>query len=93
MKILIDILHPAHVHFFRHFRNEMDRRGHTLLITARAKECSTDLLQRYGLGYTLVSRQRSGTAGLLREMLESCKRPGMLRETLGREAEIVDLRL
>ena len=80
MKILIDILHPAHVHFFKHFGREMKGSGHTLLITARAKECSTDLLERYGLDYTLVSRQRSGTLGLAREMIQ---RTGRLLEIVG----------
>ena len=27
MRIIIDILHPAHVHFFRNFHAEMTERG------------------------------------------------------------------
>lgn len=69
MKILIDILHPAHVHFFKNFYAEMKGRGHDLRITARAKECSIDLLERYGLPYRLISEQRTGTLGLATEML------------------------
>ena len=30
VRILIDILHPAHVHFFRNFHGEMTRRGHEM---------------------------------------------------------------
>jgi uncharacterized protein len=60
VRVLIDILHPAHVHFFRHFHQEMCRRGHQIHITARAKECSTDLLERFGLAHTVVSQQQSG---------------------------------
>jgi predicted glycosyltransferase len=60
MRILIDILHPAHVHFFRHFHREMSRRGHQIHITARVKECSTDLLERFQLEHTVISRQRAG---------------------------------
>jgi len=38
MRILIDILHPAHVHFFRNFYEVMTDRGHELCIKARDKE-------------------------------------------------------
>jgi predicted glycosyltransferase len=68
VKILIDILHPAHVHFFRNFHDEMERRGHTLRITARVKDRATDLLERYGLPHTVISRQRPG-AGLAGELV------------------------
>ena len=68
MRILIDILHPAHVHFFRPFHDEMADRGHELCITARAKDRSLDLLGRFGLPYRQLSDQRSGTAGLAVEL-------------------------
>lgn len=68
MRILIDILHPAHVHFFRRFHDEMAERGHELCITARAKDRSLELLGRFGLPYRHLSDQRSGTAGLAVEL-------------------------
>ena len=67
MRILIDILHPAHVHFFRNFHAEMTDRGHQLRITARDKDRSVELLQAFGLPYQQISRQKSG-AGLAVEM-------------------------
>lgn len=67
MRILIDILHPAHVHFFRNFAADMTVRGHDVRFTARAKECATDLLEHYGIPYTLLSRQKSGL-GLASEL-------------------------
>lgn len=67
MRILIDILHPAHVHFFRNFRAEMTNRGHQVCITARDKDRSVELLQAFGLPYQQISRQKSG-AGLAVEM-------------------------
>jgi predicted glycosyltransferase len=80
VRILIDILHPAHVHFFRNFHAEMMGRGHELLVTARAKECSTDLLERYALPYRLVSRQQSGL-GLAQELVRRTSRiVGIIRE-------------
>jgi len=58
MRILVDINHPAHVHFFRHFIREMEGRGHTLAVTARRKEVAFQLLDHYGIDY--VDRGTSG---------------------------------
>lgn len=69
MRILIDILHPAHVHFFRPFRDEMERRGHEVRVTARVKEMTTDLLERYGIEHTVLSRQARCKPGLGIELL------------------------
>jgi uncharacterized protein len=67
MRVLIDILHPAHVHFFRNFHAEMQARGHQVRITARDKDRSVELLRAYGLPYQQISEQRSG-AGLAVEL-------------------------
>lgn len=69
MKILIDILHPAHVHFFHAFHDAMKERGHEVLITARAKECSLELLEHFGFPYRLLSRQQNGVVGLGSELI------------------------
>ena len=47
MKILIDISHPAHVHLFKHFAYEMQKRGHKILFTAREKDTTIELLKHY----------------------------------------------
>jgi predicted glycosyltransferase len=60
MRILIDILHPAHVHFFRNFTSEMEERGHEIAITARAKDRSLELLSSFGLPFRHVSTQHPG---------------------------------
>jgi predicted glycosyltransferase len=67
VRILIDILHPAHVHFFRNFHAEMTDRGHEIFITARDKDRSTELLRAFGLPYREISQQRGGY-GLAVEM-------------------------
>ena len=69
MRILVDILHPAHVHFFRNFYAEMKARGHDLLVTTRDKECAIELLERLCLPYELLSRQRPGTLRSLGELI------------------------
>lgn len=55
MRIAIDILHPAHVHFFKHFYWEMMRHDHEFLITAREKDCTTNLLERLNIPHTVIS--------------------------------------
>jgi hypothetical protein len=70
MRILIDILHPAHVHFYRNFYDVMSRRGHELTITARDKDRSVDLLEQYDLPYEQISVQKSGGVGLVTEMTQ-----------------------
>lgn len=47
MNILIDINHPAHVHYFKCFIREMHKKGHNILITASEKEITCQLLQKY----------------------------------------------
>jgi uncharacterized protein len=73
MRILIDVLHPAHVHFFRHFHDEMTRRGHELCITARDKDRSVDLLTEFGLPFRQISTQHRG-GGLAVEMVQRTRR-------------------
>ncbi len=73
MRILIDILHPAHVHFFRNFHAEMESRGHQVCLTARDKDRSVELLRAFGLPYQQISAQKSG-AGLAVEMAQRTPR-------------------
>ena len=51
MNILIDINHPAHVHYFRNLIHILSKKGHRFLIIARQKEISQQLLQLYNLPY------------------------------------------
>ena len=45
MRILIDIGHPAHVHYFKNFNVQMKSKGHTILFVARDKEVTIELLK------------------------------------------------
>ncbi len=51
MRVVVDINHPGHVHYFKNFIWEMEQRGHEILITASHKDVATQLLQLYGLKY------------------------------------------
>jgi len=70
MKILFDIAHPAHVHFFRHIVADLNRRGHDTWILSRHKEVTTSLLDQFGMAHTPVGRpSRQGRAGQLLELV------------------------
>ncbi|MEA3457728.1 MAG: DUF354 domain-containing protein [Candidatus Thermoplasmatota archaeon] len=51
MKIVVDVNHPAHVHYFKNFIWEMEKRGHEVLITANEKDVTYKLLDNYGFDY------------------------------------------
>jgi predicted glycosyltransferase len=69
MRILVDIGHPAHVHFFKHFVWEMEKKGHEILIAAKDKEVSLQLLDAYGLKYVRTGSYRKGLALKVIDML------------------------
>jgi predicted glycosyltransferase len=62
MKVLVDIGHPAHVHYFRNVMIRMTQDGHTFKVIVRNKEVSQQLLQAYGISYT--SRGKGATSRL-----------------------------
>ena len=68
MRILIEILHPAHVHFFRNAIAEWKTRGDEVLVLSRDKECANDLLDAYEIPYTSISRIGKSKAALFLEM-------------------------
>jgi len=80
MKILIDIGHPAHVHLFRFFAEEMKSRGHAVLFTVREKEHETYLLKTFGLPYVSIGRHYGSLAGKSIGMTVSLFR--MMKEAL-----------
>ena len=70
MKILIDVTHPAHVHFFKGAAKELTDRGHQVRFVAREKEMTTKLLDEYGISYKTLSKIREGLFGLGVELIE-----------------------
>jgi len=51
MRVLFDMGHPAHVHFFKNTIYNLKKDGHEVKITARNKEVTLALLKAYGLDY------------------------------------------
>ncbi len=51
MRILIDIGHPAHVHYFRNLAGHFINKKSDVLFTTRDKEVAVNLLDHYGFNY------------------------------------------
>ena len=53
MRILFDMGHPAHVHFFKNAIWELEKQGHEVKVTARDKDVTLELLEAYGIPYEI----------------------------------------
>ncbi len=69
MRILVDITHPAHVHFFRNAVNIWQQRGHEVAVTARQKDITIELLENYNIPYTVLSKMGKSKFSLLTELI------------------------
>jgi predicted glycosyltransferase len=69
VRILVDISHPAHVHFFRNAVSIWQEHGHMARVTARDKDITLDLLRRFHIPHKVLSKARTGVAGWTAEML------------------------
>ena len=58
MRILLDILHPKHVHFFRPLILRWQKRGDVVQILTRDKDITHQLLEQFGLPFVCLSHQR-----------------------------------
>jgi len=65
MKILIDIGHPAHVHYFRNFIRIMKERGHKFVVVARKRDIVQELLTAYQVEFIDRGRGSNGVLGKL----------------------------
>lgn len=69
MKILIDIGHPKHVHFFRNMYRLFKEKGHEILITCRDKDVNMDLLEKYNIPYISRGKGSNSIVGKILYML------------------------
>jgi predicted glycosyltransferase len=60
MKILIDLGHPAHAHFFKYIIGDLAGQGHEVKLAAREREMLYYLLDRFGFEYTSIGRTKEG---------------------------------
>jgi len=68
LRLLFDVLHPAHVHFFRPLAEAAIEGGGEVLFTAREKDVTRQLLEAYGLPSEVLTGIGGGMVGLAREM-------------------------
>jgi predicted glycosyltransferase len=70
MRILVEITHPAHVHFFRNAIEIWRSHGHEVAITAREKDIVIELLRLYNLQHTVLSGVGKGKLSLPLELIK-----------------------
>ena len=63
MRLLFDIGHPAHVHYFKNLISLLQKQNHQIKITARDKEMTLYLLDKYDLDFTLTGKNASSIFG------------------------------
>jgi predicted glycosyltransferase len=68
MNILVDIGHPAHVHLFRNFIKEAQKRGHSVVVYGRDKDCTLELLNAANIPVSGSTRARKSLVGKLFEL-------------------------
>ena len=68
MRLLLDITHPAHLHFFRNLVARLRREGHEVYLAGRHKDILLELAAGYGLELDAFGRARPGPFSLAREM-------------------------
>ena len=68
MRLLVDINHPAHVHLFRNAIKLWKEQGHTVIVTARDKEVTTQLLNAYKIPYHITTKASQSQIGKIFEL-------------------------
>ena len=63
MKILIDINHPAHVHYFKNIVKTLKKKGHQFVVISRNKEMEHYLLRTYQIPFISRGKGQSRLAG------------------------------
>ena len=70
MRIQIDIGHPGHVHLFKKFAWEMQKKGNQILFTCRDKEFEIELLKNYNFEYISFGKKYKSIWGKLFGLLK-----------------------
>jgi hypothetical protein len=65
MRLIIDIGHPGHVHYFRNLYQNLKAHGHEILIVARNKEVSFELLYHYEMPFISRGKGKKSFIGKL----------------------------
>ncbi len=80
MNILIDLQHPAHLHFFRNVGERLVEDGHRVLFTGRDKDILVELGRLHGIDIEVFGVAKKGLANLGRELVyRQSKLVGIIR--------------
>lgn len=60
MDLIVNIGHPADVHFFKNMIWDLEKKGHNIKITARDKDVTLNLLDTYNLKYERLGKHHKG---------------------------------
>lgn len=69
MKVLIDIVDTGHVQFFCPIIKQLIAEGHQIMVTARDKDITLYLLEKFEIPYESISRMERGLTGLALELV------------------------
>src|SRR3546814_7931728 len=69
-KILVDVCHPAHAHFFRVPICLWTERGHDVAVTSRNKDVAIEILDALGIAHHSLGNAAQGPLGLVFELVQ-----------------------
>jgi hypothetical protein len=69
MRLLFDITHPVNVYFFKHLIRRFGQEGGQVLVTARDKDVTLELLSSFAIPHITISRQQRGLLGMAGELI------------------------
>jgi uncharacterized protein len=87
MRVLVEVLHPAHVHVFRNAIHVWRTRGDEVLVLSREKEVANELLRAYDIPFESISALGRGKLSLMSEMVVRDVR--MLRRALSFRPDVL----
>jgi uncharacterized protein len=67
LRVIIDIGHPAHVHFFKNTIWNLEKKGHKVMVVSRDKDVVVELLNAYGIPHTVLTKVKRGKIHLVEE--------------------------
>ena len=63
MNVLFDIAHPASAHFFKNLIKELNHEGHRIIVLARSKDITLDLLDCFNIKYIKLGKHYKNLIG------------------------------
>jgi len=69
MKILVDVEHPAHVHFFKNMIWKLEEKGHEVKVVARATDTTLNLLNAYKFKYKNLGKHQRNLFNKIVELI------------------------